>query len=499
MALNLSNGRRRWACRAACRGGKGGAGCRHFHVHYHVPHQVWAFSLLRLPSRFSLLPYLLILPVLFFALLAFLVCFGWFTLVYFVSSLWSKENDHDLCASNAGKPGGEDGREERAVKRVTEYSVDSGLSEVCDEGQGIKEVFEDGFSEESRHISRMASCGICIDDKGHADEEKIVKEVVIFETNKEELKSFAELDGSSKMHQQVMDIPIDCFLEEPSNREFRTSLSTAKLLNVPYGEDFIANKKDMPVLCSSEILKFIDKHDTEEIIVNGAESNFETPEVPSSDDSAPYGLGDEHRKEIKQQQCTAELSVNSVDNRIAETNLDEWKEIQNSVIEHNNKLAEDDSTDEDGKQTVSISDVANDSLCEKAGLPLDSLWENESETVAASNTPFHEATSDQDGELKEELIKNKRAESSTSAADVCDFANKHWRIMEQLGGFANEVNIQEEDSPETLSLKRVEDEDYIDDNCSPVGASRRLPLIRRSPTQWWHLCGVLDAFAGGED
>ncbi|CAL4907216.1 unnamed protein product [Urochloa decumbens] len=495
MALNLSNGRRRWACRAARRGGKGGAGCRHFHVHYHVPHQVWAFSLLRLPSRFSLLPYLLILPVLFFALLAFLVCFGWFTLVYFVSSLWSKENDHDLCASNAGKPGGEDGREERAVKRVTEYSVDSGLSEVCDEGQGIKEVFEDGFSEESRHISRMASCGICIDDKEHAHEEKIVKEVPIveFETNKEELKSFVELDGSSEKHQQVMDIPFDCFLEEPNNKDLSTSLSTAKLLNVPYSEDFIANRKDMPVLCSSEILEFIDKHDTAEI-----RSDFEIPEVPSSDDSAAHGLGDEHRKEIKQEQSTSKLSVNSVDNRIAETNLDEWKGAQNSVTEHNNKLAEDDSMDEDGKQIVSISDVAHDSLCETTGLQLDSLWENESETVASSNTPFHEATSGQDGEHEEELIKNKRAEPSTFASDVCGFADKHWRIMEQLGGFANKENIQEDSLlSETSSLKRFEDEDEdIGDNCSPVGASRRLTLIRRSPTQWWHLCGVLDAFAG---
>ncbi|CAL4892701.1 unnamed protein product [Urochloa decumbens] len=496
MALNLSNGRRRWACRAARNGGKRGTGCRHFHVHYHVPHQVWTFSPLRLLARFSLLPYLLILPVLFLAVLAFLVCFGWFTLVYFVSCLWSKENDHELCASNAGKPGGEDGREERAVKRVTEYSVDSGLSEVCDEGQGIKEVFEDGFSEESRHISRMASCGICIDDKEHAHEEKIVKEVLIveFETNKEELKSFVELDGSSEKHQQVMDIPFDCFLEEPNNKDLSTSLSNAKLLIVPYSEDFIANRMNMPVLCSSEILEFIDKHDTAEI-----RSDFEIPEVPSSDDSAAHGHEDEHRKEIKQEQSTAELSVNSVDNRIAETNLDEWKGAQNSVIEHNNKLAEDDSVDEDGKQTVSISDVAHDSLYETTGLPLDSLWENESETVAASNTPFHEATSDQDDEHEEELIKNKTAESSTSASDVCGFADKHWRIMEQLAGFANEENIQE-DSPETSALKRVEDVDEdIDDNRASMGASRRLPLIRRSPTQWWHLCGVLDAFAGGED
>ncbi|CAN6351523.1 unnamed protein product [Urochloa humidicola] len=435
MALNLSSGRRRWACRTARRGKGRGAGCRHFHVHYHVPHQVWAFSPLRLPARFSLLPYLLILPVLFFAVLAFLVCFGWFTLVYFVSSLWSKGNDHELCTSDAGEPLREDEREERAAKRVTELWGDSGQSEVCVQGQDIKEVFEDGFSEKSRHMSRMASPGICIDDKEHAHEKKIVKEVVMFETNKEELKSFVELDDSSEKLQQVMNIPIDCFLEEPDNKELSTSLPAAKLLNVPYSEDFIANRKDMPVLCSSEILEFIDKHDTAEIVVNSARSDFEITEVPSSDDSAPHGHGDEHRKEIKQERSTSELSVHSVDNRIAEANLDEWKETQNSVIEHKNKLPEDDSMDE--------------------------------------------ATSDQDGELEEELIKNKRAESSTSASDVCDFADTHWRIMEQLGGFANEEIIQENED--------------IDDNCASMGDSRRFP------TQWWHLCGVLDAFAGGED
>ncbi|CAN6347408.1 unnamed protein product [Urochloa humidicola] len=591
MALNLSRGRRRWTCRASRRGGKGGAGCRHFHVHYHVPHQVWAFSPLRLPARFSLLRYLLILPVLFFAMLAFLVCFGWFTLVYFLSSLWSKDNDRELCANDAGEPLGEDGRDERAVKRVTQFCGDSGPSEVCIESQKITEGFEDGFSEESRLVSRMPSSGICVDGKEHADEDKIVKEVVMFESNKGELKSFAELDGSSEKHQQVMDIPIDCFLEQPNNREFSTSLSTAKLLNVPYGEDFIANRKDMEVLCSSEILEFIDKHDTAEIIVNSAVSDLEVPEVPSPDDSASYGPGGEHRKEInqeqstaelsytnnvasrlaeaiidecqetqnlviehnnklhendsmdeegklffglsdetlkplcetagsplysvcenesetvaaskakriKQEQSTAELSVNSVDNRIAETNLDEWKETKNSVVEHNNKLAEDDSMDEDRKQTVSISDVAYNSLCETAGLPFDSLWENESETVGASNTPFHEATSDQDGGLEEELIRKKRAESSTSASDVCDFANKHWRIIEQLGGFANEGNIQE-DSQETSALQRVKAGDVdMDHNCASMGASRTLPLVRRSPSQWWNLCGVLDAFAGGED
>ncbi|PAN20672.1 hypothetical protein PAHAL_3G369900 [Panicum hallii] len=482
MALSLSNGRRRWACRAARRGGKGGAGCGHFHVHYHVPRQVWAFSPLRLPARFSLLPYLLILPVLFFAVLAFLVCFGWFTLVYFVSSLWSKGNDHRRteCGSDAGEPPGEDQREERAVKRVTEQAGDSGPSEVCVGTHEIKEVFEDGFSEESRHMSMIASPGICIDDKENADEEKIVTEVMMFETNKEELKAFAELDGCSEKHQQVMEPPFDCFLEDLNTREFSTSLYTAKLLDVPYGDEFVADRKELSVLSSLEILEFIDKHDTAEIVVNGAESDFEIPEVSSSDDSSHHGLGDEQRKEIKQEQSTTELSVNCVINRLPEGILDKWQETENLAIQHKKKLAEDDSMEEVRQQTVSISD--QESQCEMAWLPLDSACENESENVAASNTPFHQAINGQDGEFKEELIKNKNVESSTSASAVCDFAHKHWRIIEQLDGFESEDKNEDRDG-----------------NCTSTGASRRLPLIRRSPTQWWNLCGVLDAFAGGED
>ena len=91
--------------------------------------------------------------------------------------------------------------------------------------------------------------------------------------------------------------------------------------------------------------------------------------------------------------------------------------------------------DEYRKQTVSISAEAQDSLYEMAGLPLDSVCENESENVAASNTPSHQAINSQDGEFNQELIKNRRLESSTSASAICDFADNHWRIIEQLDGF----------------------------------------------------------------
>jgi flagellar basal body rod protein FlgB len=90
-----------------------------------------------------------------------------------------------------------------------------------------------------------------------------------------------------------------------------------------------------------------------------------------------------------------------------------------------------------------------------AWLPLDSACENESENVAASNTPFHQAINGQDGEFKEELIKNKNVESSTSASAVCDFAHKHWRIIEQLDGFESEDKNEDRDGncTSTVSTK----------------------------------------------
>ena len=243
------------------------------------------------------------------------------------------------CGNDGGEPRGEDEREERAVKRATEQAGDFSPSEVCVETREIKEVFEDGFSEESRHMSMMASPGICIGDKEHADEEKIVTEVMMFETNKKEQNPFAELDGCSEKHQQVMEPPFDCCLEDHNTREFSTSLYAVKLLDVPYGDEFVANRMELTVLSSLEILEFIDKHDTAEIVVvNGADSDFEVPELSSSDDSFHHGFGDEERKEIKQEKSTTELSVNCIVHRIPEGILDEWQETETLAIHHNKKF-----------------------------------------------------------------------------------------------------------------------------------------------------------------
>ncbi|KAJ1262489.1 hypothetical protein BS78_09G111800 [Paspalum vaginatum] len=495
MALRLGGGRRRWSCQATRRGKGGAGGCHHFHVHYHSPRQVWAFSPLRLPPIFTLLPYLLVLPVLFLAMLSFLVCFGWFTLVYFVSSLWSQSMNP---AGDSGEPRREHEPEERALNLGTEHDDGSYLSEVCVQGQEIKNVFEDGFSGESRNMSRGASTGICINDHELADDENILTEVMVVEKHGRRLKAFADLDGSPEKHQQIMAIPIDCFHETCNNND-STSLDTARLLDVPHGEEFDADRKEITVLSSPEIFEFIDRHDTAETMINGAGNDFVIPEVSvsSSDDSAHHGLEDEHVKEISQEQSTPEFSVSSVAEWLPEDVVDEWHETQNLLAEHNDNLPEAASNDKYGKKIVDLSDEARDSVCELAGLPLCSVCGNISESVAVTNTLFKQEKCYQDRELQEELIQNKKVGSSISAS-VCGFANNHRRILEELDGFTNEENIRKGRSPDTSVLGTAEDEGIVDTHAS-MGAPRRLPLVRRSPAPWWNLCGVLDVFARDEE
>lgn len=381
-------------------------------------------------------------------------------------------------ASDSGGP-------RRPVNLVTEHAGDSCHSEVCVQGQETKDVFEDGFSDEPRHMSRMDSTGICIHDHDCADDEKILTEVMIDEGNWKRPKPFAELDGSSEKRQQVMAIPIDCFLET-RNTEDSTSVNTAKSVDVPHGEEFVAYREEMTVPSSQEILEFIDKHDTAEVVVNATGSDFVIPEVSSSHDSAHHGFQNEYSNKIRQEQSTPEFSGSSVAKRLREDVVGEWQETQDLVIENNSNLPEAASNDEYREQIVGLSDEALDSVCEVAGLPLDFVCENISENVAVTNTP--------DREIKEDLIQNKRVESSTSASSLCDFANNHWRILEELDGFANEENIREDSSPETSVCEMVEDEG-VDDTCASMIAARS----EVHSTVWWNLCGVLDVFAEGDE
>ncbi|XP_062181664.1 uncharacterized protein LOC133885914 [Phragmites australis] len=504
MALSLScgTGRRRWMCRAVCRGGNGGAGCRHFHVHHHFPRQVCAFSSLRLLPRFSLLPFLLILPVLFFAVLAFLVWFGWFTLVYFVSSLLSKDNNHACFKSGSvnhagdvrqlrgeGEQGGK--KEDRDLKRVTESGGDSAVPEVCVQRMEIKEAFVDGFFDESRDTPRTVSPDACFNEEDQADDEKLVEEVTIFEANRNKLQAISDIEGSSE-RRQVHDLPFDWFLEELNIKEFSTSRDTEKLEDLQNGEQFTANRKDVSAFTSSKFFEFIDKHETRVAVINGSANGYKIRELTSSDDSVHDGLGNEH-KEIKQQQNIKEFSVNILANELSEDV--KQHEIQKVVTDHNNKLPEEDIMEENGKQIVSTSDEVRDfnNESETLWLPLDSVCENKYTTVADSNASFHPTNTDEDVEHEEELTVNNRVEASSSTSLVCNFAENHQANREEIDVFTNDDNIRE-----VASLTEDEDE-KSNDNCTSQGEPRRLPHVRRSPPPWWNLCGVLDVFAVCKD
>ena len=107
-------------------------------------------------------------------------------------------------------------------------------------------------------------------------------------------------------------------------------------------------------------------------------------------------------------------------------------------------------------------------------MPLDSVSENISENATTSKTPLHQTNNDKDIELQEDLIQNERVESSTSASAVCDFADSHWRIIEELDGFANEENVHEEG---TSVLETVQDEDEDIDNYASMVSTSTYTLV----------------------
>ncbi|TVU18543.1 hypothetical protein EJB05_34648, partial [Eragrostis curvula] len=468
MAFSLGSGRRRWPCRAGRRGGKGGAGCRHFHVHYHLPRQVCAFSPLRLPAFFSLLPYLLIPPVLFFIVLAFLVCFGWFTLVYFVSSLLRKCNSHECLQSASDatelsrneEQGGK--KEERTEKCVAECTADFATAEVCVEGEQIKEVFVDGFPDESWDMSRLHLTDDCTDDEEHPSCEKLVEEVVIFESNCKDFREISCLDISSEK-QQLQDTPVDCFRDDIGNREFSTSCDTAKLFHLQSVEEFMEeNRMEVSANTSPEIFELTDNHETRAIVVT------------SSDNSAYYGSEDEEKKEVEQEKYLKYREALTDD--IFEEHCDEQK----MVTDHISAISD---------ETIDLNDEN-----ETVGLPFDSVCESKYCMVTTSNASFHHTSPYEEDGHEEEVTGNDRAKAKDTTSLVSDFAENH---QAEISVASNIHNTPAVAAQENSVNERTEDED--ENSCTSEGAPRRLALVRRSPPPWWNLCGVLDVLGGCKD
>ncbi|KAL6624462.1 hypothetical protein ACP70R_031783 [Stipagrostis hirtigluma subsp. patula] len=498
MALSLGGGRRRWAGRAGCGGGRGGgARCRHFHVHYHLPRsQVCAFlqSPRSLPRLSLLCSGLVILPVLFFAVVAFLVCFGWFTMVYFVSSLLSKGSDHECFKSgsvdrvrDADELRGEDEhggeKEERdMMNRVTEPSArDSAASEVCVERLEIKEVFVDGFFDDSRGISP----GICMHHNERAIDEKLVKEVMVFETNKEGLKSICGSNGSSERH-QVPAIPVNWSMEELDVREFSTPHNSAELHRAQDSGEFFGERKEVEACTPSPNFDLIDKHETRMAAVDGSANDFKIRQVAYSDGpiSVHDGLGYEQKKVMEQEynvKSAPELPVDSVTDLEAS---EEQHEVQKVNTDYS-MLPEGDSMEEKGKEIVGISDEVHCLSNENEtfdSLP-DSVCENKSISVAAPNDSFNCTNADEDAENEKDLTENNKLEASSTTSLVCDFAENHQTTKEEISASASEDNVREDTSLQTSVPERIEDEDEkIDDYYT----SKHLPDCQSSGGPKYH-------------
>ncbi|XP_015637855.1 uncharacterized protein [Oryza sativa Japonica Group] len=217
MALALSCGRRQRGKKGG--GGGGDCGGRHFHVHYHLPRRVCASSFVPnlLPRFFSLLSAcVLVPPVLFLAVLAFLVLFLWFTLLYFIRSLWNKDingetferssNDH---GSDADKRLGEGVAEEgKAEKKTLKIS-----SEDCARRFEIEEVLHVN-SDDSQNLPSMVSSDGCLNCKMHTDDEKLIKEVTVFEIKRRESGAAIVCSDGLSQKRQPRDMSVDWFEEE---------------------------------------------------------------------------------------------------------------------------------------------------------------------------------------------------------------------------------------------------------------------------------------------
>lgn len=476
---------------------------------------------------------MLIPPVLFFAALAFVVSFVWFTLLYFVASLLITDRNHEPFkndsidhASDVDKYRREyDGQEgkagEKDVKHVAELTGDSATAEVCVKRFEIKEMHVDGFSDDSRNISGMALSDACVNYEVHTDHDKLVEEVIIFETNREELNADADLDGSSERH-QVQDVPTDWFVEELNIREVSTSgdsfpiplpINSAEVLyfsdmnevvglsmsfldenkqdmvvssytsshdfgdqDEKYGEEFIDDRKEVPACTSSEICDFIDKHETREVVLDGCENDDKIRVLATTDGSAHDVIPDELKKEDTQEKdakSVPELLVDSVANMGV---LHEQQEIQKVVVRDENKLPEVLFTEANEKQIVGTSDEVQDftNESETSGLSIDSVCEDKTETAASSDDRSYHYIGDED-DKREELIENNREEASGNTSVVCDFADNHQTKREALDGFATDGNTGEVPSLESPILGRTEDEDEkIDYNCNSKVSTKEL-------------------------
>uniref|UniRef100_A0A8I6XY38 Uncharacterized protein n=1 Tax=Hordeum vulgare subsp. vulgare TaxID=112509 RepID=A0A8I6XY38_HORVV len=259
--------------------------CRHVHVHYHLPRTRRRVSLLRwLPRpRLSLLSYLLVPPVLFFAMFAFVVSFLWFTMLYFAACLLSKDENLDTVENGDIGPAtasdvedsGQEGNSEakgKAVRCAAEHLTgDSATAQFSFRRLEVQEVHADGFAQISPTISRMASSDACFDNvvPVRTNHGKLVQDVNIFETS----SAMADLEEYSGWR-QVQDVPVNWFVDEQNIRVPSSGTSgSGDLFSSLYSTD------------SAEIPDLPDMDETREISSDFPVESKQNMDVPSNTSS----------------------------------------------------------------------------------------------------------------------------------------------------------------------------------------------------------------------
>uniref|UniRef100_A0A0E0L0D8 Uncharacterized protein n=1 Tax=Oryza punctata TaxID=4537 RepID=A0A0E0L0D8_ORYPU len=463
--MALSCGRRRHKIGGDC----GGGGCRHFHVHYHLPRRVCASSFVPnlLPRFFSLLSAcVLVPPVLFLAVLAFLVLFVWFTLLYFLRSLWNKDRNGEFFGrsskhhgSDAGKCLGEGVAEEgkvekKALKISSEPSIgDSAVAEDCARRFGIEEVYVS--SDDSQNLLRMASCLNC---EMHTDDEKLIEEVIIFEIERGESEAAIVCSDGLSEKRQLQDMSIDWFEEEIKSG------------------DIIKSGDSSPTLLSTFSSEFHDFCDNNEVV--GLATDF--------------------------------LDVNNQNKAVLLDSLS-----HRGIVDNHCKCGEEFSSD---KEAPACHSFENSDFVDK----------HETREVVLGDTvtvlTLIDDSANDDSEYKEDISEQKDPNNLSGFLDnVADVFYQQQEIHKVvvsddkkptevlfLGGkqievadcLANGDNIDEVASLGSSICENVEDkDDKSDDNCISEGASHGngMPFVKRSPAPWWNLCGVIDVFAGCKD
>ncbi|XP_052154722.1 uncharacterized protein LOC127772788 isoform X3 [Oryza glaberrima] len=465
MALALSCGRRQ---RGKKGGGSGGdCGGRHFHVHYHLPRRVCASSFVPnlLPRFFSLLSAcVLVPPVLFLAVLAFLVLFLWFTLLYFIRSLWNKDingetferssNDH---GSDADKRLGEGVAEEgKAEKKTLKIS-----SEDCARRFEIEEVLHVN-SDDSQNLPSMVSSDGCLNCKMHTDDEKLIKEVTVFEIKRRESGAAIVCSDGLSQKRQPRDMSIDWFEEETKSG------------------DIIKSGDSSPTVLSTFSSEFHDFSDNNEVV--GLATDFldvnNQNKAVLLDSSSHRGIMDNH--------CKCDIFY-------------QQQEIHKVVVSDDNKPPE--VLFLSGKQTVSSSgEFSSPNENGTSGFPFDSVCEDKNGTVAYPSVASHYNIGIEDDKC-EDHTDNNIEEASSIASTNCGSADKHQTIQVLPVCLANGDNIDDVASLGSSICEDVEDKDNKSNaNCISEGAphGNGMPLVR-SPASWWNLCGVIDVFAGCKD